>query len=278
MEHREGQFAGVGNLSLYYQCWRPEERTRAVLAIVHGLGEHSARYDNVVGSLVPRGYAVYGFDLRGHGRSPGKRGYINHLAEFRGDVGAFLDLVRTQEPAVPLFLMGHSLGGLIVLNYVLHDRPEGLSGIIASGPALAQTGISPFLMLLSRVLSRVLPDMSVKTGLDANAISRDPDVVKAYQDDELVHGLGTPRLGTEAAHAQTWTREHASDWTLPLLVLHGGDDEIIPPACSRAFFEQVPVGDKQRIEYEGGFHEPHNDVNHLQVTNDLESWLAAHLA
>jgi len=276
MNHNEGTFQGFGGLQLYYQRWRPDGAIRAVLAIVHGFGEHSGRYMNVVHHLVPKGYAVYAFDHRGHGRSPGPRGHINSWDEFREDVRAFLQMVAAQEPGRPLFLMGHSMGGLIVLEYALH-YPEGLKGVIASGPVLAQVGVSPALMLLARLLSRVWPRFATNTGLDATSISRDPEVVKAYQTDPLVHSTATARFGTEMTKATLWTHEHAPEWRLPLLILHGGADRLVPPGGSRRFFENVPIADKERYEYEGGYHEPHNDVNRDQVLTDLERWLERHL-
>ncbi len=276
MEHREGSFRGAGGLELYDQCWRPEGEPRAVLAVVHGFGEHSGRYMNVVDRLVPRGYAVWSFDHRGHGRSPGQRGYINEWSEFREDVRAFLRTVADQERGRPLFLMGHSLGGLIVLEYALH-YPEGLKGVIASAPALGQVGISPFLLTMSRVLSRLLPRFSLDTGLDASAISRDPEVVRAYKEDPLVHSKGTPRLGTEMGKAIEWVQSHAGEFRLPLLVLQGEADRLVPPEASRAFFEKVTFPDKEWHGYAGGYHEPHNDITRDQALSDLESWLERHL-
>jgi len=276
MDHREGTFEGAGGTALYYQCWHPGGEPRGVLVIVHGFGEHSGRYANVVNRLVPRGYAVYAFDHRGHGRSPGQRGYVNRWEEFREDVRAFLDLVRGQEPGRPLFLMGHSLGGLIVLEYGLR-HPQGLRGLVASGPALAQVGVSPLLLLLSRLLSRVWPRFAMDTKLDATAISRDQAVVEAYVNDPLVHSMGTARLGAEMNAAMEWVNAHAADLQVPLLILHGSADRLVPPEASRAFFERVALADKERIEYQGFYHEPHNDVGWEQAVADLEAWLERHL-
>jgi len=270
MKHDEGTFNGYGGLELYYQRWLPEGEPKAVLPIVHGFGEHSGRYGNVVDWFVPKGYAVYGFDLRGHGRSPGPRGYINEWGEFRGDVGAFLALVREQEPGRPLFLLGHSMGGLIVLEYALH-HPEGLAGVIASGPLLAQAGISPFLVMMGRVLSRIMPRFSLNTGLDATAISRDPAVVEAYVNDPLVHSMGTPRLSTELTAAYEWTHAHAAEMRVPCLIFHGSADRLALPEGSRIFFESVEFSDKERQVYEGCFHEVFNDVGKEQVLAAVET-------
>ena len=119
LSRREGTFQGVGGLDLYYQSWHPEGKVRAILVIVHGLGAHSDRFSNVIQHLIPKQYAVYALDLRGHGRSPGQRGYINAWSEFREDLAAFLQLIQTQNPGCPIFLLGHSLGGMIVLDYIL---------------------------------------------------------------------------------------------------------------------------------------------------------------
>ncbi len=274
MEHREASFQGVGGLALSYQSWRPDGGFRATLAIVHGLGEHSGRYMNIVNHLVPRGYVVYCYDLRGHGRSPGKRGHFNAWAELRGDLEAFLDMVRKSETGRPLFLMGHSMGGLIVLEYALH-HPEGLTGVIASAPGLSTEGLSPLMIRVSKLLSGILPSLSVATGLDATGISRDPAVVKAYVEDPLVHARGTPRAAVEGTTAIEWTLAHAADWQPPLLIVHGDADRLVPVRASGVFFDRVAVAHKQRIVYDGGYHEPHNDTCHPQLLADLERWLVS---
>lgn len=275
MDHIESTFTSADGMELFAQRWRPEGEPKAIVALVHGLGEHSGRYENVVDALVPAGYAIYAFDHRGHGRSPGQRGHIDGWEQFRGDVGAFLRYLQSQEPGQPLFLMGHSLGGLIVLEYVLH-HPEGLEGVIASAPALSTEGVSPVAVLLSRILSRIWPTFSTSTGLDARAISRDPDVVAAYENDPLVHDKATARFGTEAAAAIEWTRDHAVDLELPLLIIHGTADRIIPCQASQAFFEQVPGPDKERDELEGYYHEAHNDVGWERAVTILKDWLERH--
>jgi len=276
MEQREGTFSGFEGLALYYQCWRPEGEPKAVLPIVHGAGEHSGRYGNVVDWFVPKGYAVYAFDLRGHGRSPGPRGYVKRWTEFREDVKAFLKFVREQEPGRPMFLLGHSLGGLIALEYVLH-YPEELIGVVASGPVLAQVGISSFLLVLARALSGILPRLTLKTGLDATTLSRDPAVVEAYVNDPLVHGLATPRLGTELARAIEWTQAHAAEMQIPCLIIHGSADRLVPPEGSRIFYDKMTLADKERQVFEGYYHEVFNDVGKERVLAAVEAWLERHL-
>ena len=276
MDHSEGSFPGHGGLELYYQRWRPEGRPCAALAVVHGFGEHSGRYGNVVDWFVPRGFAVYAFDLRGHGHSPGQRGHVDSFAEYRGDVRAFLDLVSREEPSRPLFLLGHSQGGLIVLNYVLHD-PSDLSGVVACSPALSRLPISPLLALLSRPLSKIWPRFSAEVGLDVTSLSRDPAVVQAYVDDPLVHGKATARLGTELMAAVEWTHAHAADMALPCLIIHGCSDQLCLSDASQAFYERITFADKERYEYEGHYHELFNDLDKEIVLADVEAWLQARL-
>lgn len=276
MEHKVDTFLGFEGIGLYHQSWRPGQ-PRAVVVLVHGFGEHSDRYGNVVGALVPRGFAVHAFDLRGHGRSEGARGHIRSWREFREDVRAFLHVVREQEgEGRPLFLFGHSMGGLIVLDYALR-YPDALSGVIVSGPLLAQPGVSPFLLWLSRLLSRVWPSFTIDTGLDAGALSRDPEMVRAYEEDPLVHSRASARLGTEITATIAWVMDHAPAWRLPLLVLQGEADRLVPPEGSRRFVSLVTYPDVTYREYPGGYHEPHNDVQREEVLNDLVQWLEAHL-
>lgn len=274
-QHQEGTFRGYGAMELYYQSWCPTAAPRGTVAIVHGFGEHSGRYMNVVNGLVPGGYAVYGFDLRGHGRSPGQRGYISDWSEHREDTRAFVNMLRQRATASPLFLMGHSLGGLIALDYALH-YPDGLKGVVASSPLLSQPGISPILIALGRVLSRVLPKFSLNTGLDASTLSRNPQVVAAYRHDPLVHSLGTPRLATEVTATVQWSRAHAPEFKLPLLMIVASDDRLTSPQASREFLQQVTFADKKMHEYAGAYHECHNDIIYEQTVGDLKQWLDAH--
>ena len=268
-------FTGHGGLELYYRCWRPEGRPKAVLPIVHGHGEHSGRYAHVADWFVPRGYSVYAFDLRGHGRSQGKRGALKDFGEYREDVRAFLDLVQEAEPA-PVFLAGHSLGGLIVLNYVLRD-PSGLAGVVASGPILSAPGLSPFLLWLSKVLARVWPSLVLDSGLDTSALSRDLAVVEAYVNDPLVHSKGSPSLANEMMGTVDWTQAHAAEMALPCLIVHGSEDRLCDPQASQVFIDNVTFPDKERIEYEGYYHEVYNEPGKEQVFADIEAWLERHL-
>ncbi len=276
MDHSEGTFQGQQGTALYYQGWRPEGTPKATLAIVHGFGEHSGRYGHVVDWYVPRGYNVFAFDLRGHGRSPGKRGHVDSFAQVHDDISTFLDLARQAAPERPLFLVGHSMGGLIVLHFVLH-RPKGLTGVVASGPLLSPPEVPPLLWTVSKILSALAPRLTVREGLDATAISRDPAVVDAYVHDPLVHGQVTARLATEMGSAIDWTQAHASELDLPLLIVHGTADRLCPADASKTFFENVRYPDKKRIEYPGYYHEVFNEPGKEQVFQDMERWFEQHI-
>ncbi len=280
MPHFERKFRGAGDMELYCQSWQPDQPCRAVILLVHGFGEHGGRYNYLTDYLVAKGYTIHSFDLRGHGRSPGPRGHVNAWNEFRDDLRAFVTTTvatsHAQQPDTPHFLFGHSFGGLIALNYAL-QYPAELRGVIASAPLLAQANLSPLLRLAARVLLRVKPDFAVKTALDGGTISRDPAEVQRYRRDPLVHATGTPRLEQAIRTAIVWTQAHAADLRLPLLLYHGVADRLVPIRGSRTFFDAVTIADKTWIEYVGGFHESHNDLDRATVFADLTRWLEAHL-
>lgn len=275
IQARESTFTGAGNMQLYAQAWTPADPPRAVVALVHGFGEHGARYTYLAEALTGAGYALSTFDHRGHGHSPGLRGHIDSFQEFLDDVAASLPGAQALAPAAPVFLMGHSMGGLIALDYAIR-RPQGLAGVIASAPLLAQPNVAPWMTYASKLLSRIKPDFSLDTGVKPETISRDATEVKRYADDPYVHGRASARFGTELAAAQEWTQAHAGELALPLLLYHGDADPLVPIAGSRTFFANVQVADKQFIEWPGGYHESHNDLHRAEVFAAILQWLEKH--
>lgn len=272
---RESTITGAGGMQLYSQAWLPATPARGVVALVHGFGEHGGRYTYLAEALTAGGYALSTFDHRGHGRSPGLRGHIDHFQEFLDDVAASLPAARSFAPSAPLFLMGHSMGGLIALNFAIR-HPQGLQGVIASAPLLAPPNVSPWMTCASKLLSRIKPDFSLDTGVKADTISRDPAEVKRYGEDPYVHGRASARFGTELTAAQEWTQAHAAELALPLLLYHGDADPLVPIAGSRTFFANVKTADKQFIEWPGGYHESHNDLHRAQVFAAILAWLGEH--
>ncbi len=277
MQLEEGHFQGSDGLTLFYQRWRRASPAKAVVLVAHGFGEHSGRYANWVNYLVPRGFAVYALDHRGHGRSPGQRGHIASWSEYRRDLERFQQFVQSQAPESPLFLYGHSMGGLIVLDYLV-GQPSGLRGAIVSG-ALIEPGESakPWLVAIAKLLSRYIPNFSLKLGLDTKALSRDSAVVQAYVADPLVHGVASARWGTEVLLTIQSVKTQANNIRTPLLILHGEADAINRVDGARWLFQEVTFTDKELRVYTGGFHEPHNDLDKAQVLQDVEEWLERHV-
>lgn len=278
MEHSDGSFFGDGGLELYYQRWRPAPPLRAIMAFIHGLGGHSGQstYTHLIEYLGKRGYALYGMDLRGHGRSQGSRGDLNRWAEYRTDARAFLDHIQNAEPDRSVFLLGQSLGGLIALDYAVRF-PESLRGVIASAPALAEPRTSSILRALLKVLAQLRPHMLIRPKFDVSGVSRDPDEVKRFVEDPLTDPRLSPRLFTEMLAAMRWTQVHAVDLRIPLLLIHGSADAITSPDGSRSFFDKVGTADKTFKLYEGGFHQAFIDVNRQQVLADVAQWLDQHV-
>ena len=274
-------FAGTEGVSLIGKCWPPKgdpgSSARAVVALVHGISEYSGRYSAVVDHLTESGFAVCAFDLRGHGRSEGRRGHIDTWSQYRGDVMAFLESVKGRYPDIPVFIYGHSLGALIVTEYVL-SHPAGLEGMIVSGIPLRPTGVAkPPLVLLARALSRIWPTFSVSLGVDGSRLSRDPDRVRAYDEDPLIHHTATARWGTETLNAIDRVKSRMAEIRLPILILHGEADKVNSVEGSRELFENVSSSDKEIHVYPGGKHEPHNDTIRGEVVSDVEKWLSRQL-
>jgi alpha-beta hydrolase superfamily lysophospholipase len=273
MHHEESHFSGAGGLELYCQCWRPESEPRVVVALVHGVGEHSGRYANVVGPLVEDGYAVYGYDQRGHGQSPGPRVHIDRWAQYRDDLSAYLGMVAGQARGRPIVVYGHSMGALVVLDCLL-EHPKGLAGAIISGVPLQPAGIGkPYQVAMARMLSGVVPRMTLDLRIGPGSLTRDPRAIEAVRADPLVTSRATMRWGTESLATVRRIREGMADIDLPLLVLHGGADRLNLPEGAQELFETVSSPDKTLRIYPDVHHEPHNDLGHEQVAADVKEWL-----
>jgi alpha-beta hydrolase superfamily lysophospholipase len=276
IKHQDGTFPGLDGLPLYYQAWLPVgDRRRAVVVNLHGLGDHSGLYPTLAGHFPPRGIAIYAYDMRGNGRSPGQRAYLRSWREYRGDLHAFIGQVREWEVGVPLFLLGNSLGGLVVLDYALH-HPDELAGVIAAAPPLGTLGVPRVLMSLGRMMSRIIPRFSLRVGMDLTGLARDPAVVDAVLADPLFHRRGTARLSTEVTAAIARVQEGAPNLSVPLLILHGSEDRMVPPDGSRRFFAKMRYPDREFREYPGAYHGLFADFNHGEVLSDLERWVEAH--
>jgi acylglycerol lipase len=277
MEHIEGTFKGVRDADIYYQAWLPVGEAKAVLFIVHGLGEHSGRYMNVVNHFVPLGYAVYGLDHIGHGKSEGKREIVARFEDFTDTLTIYYQMVTGWQPGKPVFLLGHSMGGLIASYYLL-DHQADFKGAVISAPAIKiGESITPVTITLSKILSKLAPGMGM-LGLDVNTISRDPQVVTAYANDPLVfHGKTPARLAAEMLKGMLRVTAEVGKITLPFIVLQGSEDKLVDPRGAQMLYDEASSKDKTIKVYEGFYHEVFNEPERARVLADVDAWLAAHI-
>ena len=276
MNHMEGSFKGVRNANIYFQAWLPEGDARAVLILVHGLGEHCGRYMNVVNHFVPLGYALYGLDHIGHGKSEGTRELVERFEDYISTLTTYYDMVKGWQTGKPVFLLGHSMGGLIASYYLLDHQANFRGGILSAPFVKVSDSISQATIIVGKILSVVAPRARLVT-LDANGISLDPEVVRAYVNDPLVfHGKTPVRLGAELLKAMLRVRAEADRITLPLIILQGGGDRLIDPACGQILYDKAGSKDKTIKVYEGLYHEVFNEPERARVLKDVETWLAAH--
>jgi alpha-beta hydrolase superfamily lysophospholipase len=272
----EGTYTGAGGVRLFRRVRRPAGRARGVVINLHGLGDHSGLYPDLTDHLAAGGFVVHAPDLRGNGRSSGQRGYVGRWEEFREDLHAFVALVRSEEPGLLLFLMGNSLGGLIVLDYAL-VYPEGLRGVIVAAPPLGRLSVPAPLLALGRIMSRIWPRFSVRTGMDLSGLAKDPAVRETVLADPLFHRRGTARLSTEVVATIARVQAAAPRFPVPLLILHGSADRMVTPEGSRDFIDRVGHPDHELREYPEGYHALFADLDRARVLDDLERWIVSRL-
>ncbi len=280
MKGRGEHFQGTRGRQLYCETWLPERPARGALAIVHGMGEHGGRYKHLVEYLAACGYASTALDLRGHGRSSGRRGHVDSWADYLGDLDAFLKHIREQQPGTPLFLYGHSLGSLIVLDYALRDpdHARALKGIILSGFAIQPVEVAkPAAIVSAKVMSRIWPTLVMRSADLSTRLSRDPAVAAAYRQDPLVSDRFTVRWGAESLKAVDSLKKRPARLDVPVLFIHGEADAIASLAGARAYFEALASPDKSMRVFPEGLHEQHNDISREQATRDIAEWMDTHL-
>jgi alpha-beta hydrolase superfamily lysophospholipase len=277
VNHRQETLSGSNGDAIYAQSWLPGGAPKAALLLLHGLAEHSGRYMNLVEHLVQVGYAVYTFDLVGHGHSEGERAYVRRFSEYSAMVDAYQAQVRERAPRVPLFAFGHSMGAVIAADYVLSHDSE-LSGIVLSGLSVEMPAdVTPATILAAKVLSALAPKLRVQA-LASSTLSRDPAVVQGYDEDPLVYRGRIPaRTGVELLQAQDRVLAHAHQITLPVLMVHGGEDRLCPLRAARSFYESLGSPDKTLQVYEGFYHEVCNEPERDLVLDDIAAWIQARL-
>lgn len=262
---------------LFWQKWLPDREPKAVILLIHGYAEHSGRYHYFANHCQGNGFAVYAIDHWGHGKSDGTPGFVPAFSVFHDGVDRLLAQARQDFPGLPVVLVGHSMGGLISATYLLSSQSE-FAACVLSGPAIkAAEEPSTFLKLISGFLSRFLPKLGV-IELDPNGVSRDPQVVAEYLADPLVYnGKMGARLAAEMLGNMTAVQNNAGHVTLPLLLLHGGQDSLAAADGSRFLDAHVSSGDKLLKIYPELFHEIFNEPEKDQVLNDMTDWLDSRL-
>ncbi len=273
MEHSEGTFTAYDGLTLYHQSWTPDRDAKGVVVIVHGLGEHSGRYQHVAERLVGSGCAVEALDLRGHGRSEGKRAFVKSYDEFMRDLAQFRRMVEQAHPDLPLVLLGHSMGGNLVVGHVLGNQ-TGVAGMALSGAALKiGDDFSSTQRAVFSVIAKVAPGYR-PLALPAEAISRDPAVVERYRDDPLVFtGKIAAGLGAALFGAIDRFPAQSPSLTLPIWIGHGTADHLADIEGSRMLEAGATNAPVEAHYYEGLYHEIFNEPEREQVLDDLVAWL-----
>ncbi len=258
---------------LFTQCWGDDVNPKAVLILSHGLAEHSGRYAHVGDFFAQQGFLVCALDHRSHGQSEGEDTYVDSFDQFLADLDIFVKFVKEKAPGKPTFLLGHSMGGAIVLSYVIKYQPE-LTGVILSAPGVLLGGdISPILLKIAGLLSVIAPKMKTIT-LDAGSVSRDPEVMAKYDADPLNYRGGVPaRLGAEMNKNVAFVAEHMKEFTLPCFLANGSEDKLVDPTVSQYLYDGVGSEDKTIKVYEGLYHEILNEPEKEEVMGDMLTWM-----
>jgi len=280
----EGFRAVSDGTRLLVRDWHPRGSRRAALLVVHGVGEHGGRYARFGRRLAEAGIAVRVPDQRGHGRSEGPRGHVADWSRYLTDAGELASGLARDAPGVPLFAFGHSMGSLIVLDLAIRSAeadpgadPVAVAGWIVSGVGIRPAGVAtPMKVALARLLSRILPRLTLGLGIAPEALSRDPAVQRVYRDDSLVLGRATVRWGAEALDAIVRVERGAHRIRDPLLILHGEEDPLSDPEGARWLAGEV--GDAELHIYPHVRHEPHNDADGCDPVGDLLAWISARIA
>jgi acylglycerol lipase len=275
MKYREFTLPNYNMDSIFACEWNPENKAKAVVALVHGHGEHSGRYQHLADFYTKNGIAVISFDLFGHGKSGGQRGHLPEANAYLSSIDDLLDYASIHYPDLPIILRGHSLGGEIVLWYALERKPI-INGIISSAPLFASfEPVPPLKLFLARTMNSIFPAFSMKSEIPTDALSKDKGVVTKYKADPLVHGMISARLGWTIIEKGIWLRDHAKEFPLPLLLMVGSEERIVNRLDIDEFAKQV-----SNIDYkiwDGLYHELHNEPEKQMVLNYELDWVKKHL-
>ena len=276
MKRERHKWLTSDGLDIFARAWSPASEPKALICLVHGFGEHSGRYPLFAEYVTGAGYALFTFDLRGHGKSGGKRGHAPGVEALMDDIGIFLERTEKFFPGLPRFLYGHSYGGNLVLNYCLRRRPK-IKGIAVSGPLLRLAlKLPPFTVTVARIMNLVWPSLVINTRKDGSGVSRDPGVNRGYEDDPLVHNSASGRTFACIRHAGEWAIEHASELKIPTLIMHGSEDKFTSVEASREFAGKCGKNCILKI-WDGLYHELHSEPEKDEVFEYLIEWLDRHV-
>ncbi|MCX8123412.1 MAG: lysophospholipase [Spirochaetes bacterium] len=276
-QHSTGTFIGKGGIEIFFQQWEVPN-PKAILVIIHGLGEHSGRYGNLIDALQNKGISIYGLDHRGFGRSGGKRGHVDSFMDYIYDIKIFINMIKDKHPAKPVIMLGHSMGGVLAIKYAL-THAEDLDALILSSPGLVPAiEVPAWKKNLAIFLSSRIPSLTMPSGLDATTISRDKEVVKQYLDDPLVHDKVTPRFYVEMMNTIQECINRCGEIKLPLLVFHGTADALVLDEASKIVYQKASSKDKTLKLFEGLYHETMNEIedDRKKVLKVVTDWIVAH--
>lgn len=255
----------------YYE--QPVENPRAVICLVHGMGEHAGRYSHVADYFKEHGMATISFDQRGHGKSGGKRGHTPSYDLLIDSVSQLIKTAAEKYPNVPLILYGHSMGGNLALNYSIRNG-AGIKAVVASSPYLRLAFVPPkWKVTLANIMGSIMPGLQQATGLDASAISRDEAEVRKYVNDPLVHDKITISYYLGVENGGTWALEHAAELKVPALVFHGTGDKLTSHEATKEFAENSN-GKAELKLWDGLYHEAHNEPERERVLEFAEKWIS----
>ena len=275
MEHNEYTWKSKTGITVYGQSWLVEN-PKAVIGIIHGMGEHSSRYNYLVDALTDANISVVAYDQIGHGKTGGKRGHVANYEMLLGCIGELTSKIVELVPAKPTFLFGHSMGGNVLLNYLIRRNPK-ISGAIVSAPWLRLAFDPPAIQVkLARLVSGILPGLVQSSKLDVNAISKDPKEVQRYVDDALVHDKISTACFVGVHDQGLWALEHASELKTPLLLYHGTADQLTSHDASKQFTADAKGADVTFRSLEGFYHESHNEPEREELFKMILDWIAAH--
>ncbi len=279
MKTFEAALTSDDGINFFVRGWEPDAKPKAVIALIHGLGEHTGRYEHVAKAMTDAGYAMVGFDLRGHGKSSGTRGHFPSLDAVMQDIQKFLVYLTERYANIPHFLYGHSLGGLLVLTYALKDK-AGLKGVIATSSGLrSQVHEQKLKIIMAKLLGSLAPTAQIANGLDLAVLSHDQKVIDAYKADPLNHDRISLGFGKAGLEATDYAWSHAGQFSVPLLIMHGTADKNTYASGSEDFSKLAAKKNKDVTLklWNGLYHETHNEPEQQDVFEFIIEWLNKHM-